>query len=241
MKPRSAVLMRRLYLLVIMAAVLAVRCAEANQSQGGVQQLESELRNNVAQRTGWKPGDFELRVIGQEALPLSSGPLRFRVLRGPANIVPGMQSFQVSFESEGKDALRTFVRTQIRLFEDVVVLVKPLGRRELVNALDVRLERRELASVSTKPYTRIEDVIGKQTARPSAASEVETEALLERPTLIRSGSAITLIYDSDGLHVETSGIAEEAGKAGDFIQVKNAASGKTMRGQVLNERTVKVN
>jgi len=147
----------------------------------------------------------------------------------------------VSFESEGKDALRAFVRTQIRLFEDVVVLVKPLGRRELVSALDVRLERRELASVSTKPYTRIEDVIGKQTARPIAASEVVTEAVLERPTLIRSGSAITLIYDSDGLHVETSGIAEEAGKAGDFIQVKNAASGKTMRGQVLNERTVKVN
>jgi hypothetical protein len=34
---------------------------------------------------------------------------------------------------------------------------------------------------------------------------------------------------------------EEGGKAGDFIQVKNPASGKSMRGEVVDERTVKVN
>jgi flagella basal body P-ring formation protein FlgA len=41
--------------------------------------------------------------------------------------------------------------------------------------------------------------------------------------------------------VETPGVAEEGGKAGDLIQVKNPTSGKLLRGLVLDGRTVRIN
>jgi len=65
--------------------------------------------------------------------------------------------------------------------------------------------------------------------------------LLEQPTLIKRGSSITLLYETGNLRVETAGTAEEGGKAGDFIQVKNSSSGKVLRGMVLDARIVRVN
>ena len=58
---------------------------------------------------------------------------------------------------------------------------------------------------------------------------------------MRRGSAIVLVYDSGSLRVETPGVAEEGGKVGDLIQVKNPGSGKLLRGLVLDGRTVRVN
>ena len=65
--------------------------------------------------------------------------------------------------------------------------------------------------------------------------------MLERPTLIKRGSSITLVYETGNLRIETAGIAEEGGKTGDFIQVKNASSGKALRGMVVDGRVVKIN
>jgi flagella basal body P-ring formation protein FlgA len=78
-----------------------------------------------------------------------------------------------------KEETRYSIRTRIRLFEEVVVAARPVGRRELVTAPDIRLERRELSSSAMKAFTRIEDVTGKQTARAISANEVVTENLLD--------------------------------------------------------------
>jgi flagella basal body P-ring formation protein FlgA len=50
-----------------------------------------------------------------------------------------------------------------------------------------------------------------------------------------------MVFESAGLRVETAGVAEEAGKIGDLVQVKNPSSGKLLRATVLDGRTVRVN
>jgi flagellar basal body P-ring formation protein FlgA len=101
--------------------------------------------------------------------------------------------------------------------------------------------RRDISSLSSKPFTRVDDVVGRQMVRAVEANEVLTQKSLERPTLIKRGSTITLVYETGSLRVETPGTAEEGGKMGDFIQVKNASSGKVLRGVVLDARIVRVN
>jgi flagella basal body P-ring formation protein FlgA len=58
---------------------------------------------------------------------------------------------------------------------------------------------------------------------------------------MKRGSPVTLLFDSGSLHVETAGVAEEVGKIGDLIQVKNPSSGKVLRGVVLDSRNVRLN
>jgi flagellar basal body P-ring formation protein FlgA len=52
---------------------------------------------------------------------------------------------------------------------------------------------------------------------------------------------VVLVYETSGLRVETQGIAEENGRTGELIQVKNPASGKLLRGRVLDGRLVRIN
>jgi flagella basal body P-ring formation protein FlgA len=58
---------------------------------------------------------------------------------------------------------------------------------------------------------------------------------------MKRGSSVTLVYETGSLRIETPGTAEEGGRVGDFIQVKNASSGKVLRGLVVDGRIVKVN
>ena len=96
-------------------------------------------------------------------------------------------------------------------------------------------------SRGSRPFTRVDDVIGKQSTRAIDANEMLTQNSLDRPTLMKRGSAITLVYETGGLRVETAGFAEESGKIGDLIQVKNPSSGKMLRGEVLDGRYVRLN
>jgi flagella basal body P-ring formation protein FlgA len=216
--------------------------ASGNQGQTvTAPRLEAALRSYILERSGWKGENLDLRLASFTPVALPAGALRLRVLRTSAQLAPGPQTFHLSADVGGKEEARFSARADLKLLEQVVVAAHPLAYRELLETKDVRVERRELSSPNVKPFMRIEDVVGKQTARAVADTEILTHNMLERPTLIRRGSSITLVYETSGLRVESPGLAEEGGKAGDFIQVKNPASGKAMRGEVVDERTVKVN
>jgi flagellar basal body P-ring formation protein FlgA len=57
---------------------------------------------------------------------------------------------------------------------------------------------------------------------------------------MRRGNTVLLVYENGGLRVEAPGIAEENGRAGELIQVKNSSSGKLLRGKVLDGRVVRI-
>ena len=87
----------------------------------------------------------------------------------------------------------------------------------------------------------IADVAGQQLSRSIDINEILTEKSVDRPTLMRRGAPVTLIYETGALRVESPGLTVEPGKIGDTIQVKNPSSGKLVRGVVIDERSVRVN
>ena len=104
-----------------------------------------------------------------------------------------------------------------------------------------RLRRVRQVEGAANAVERIDDVIGKQTTRAVEANEVLTSGSVDRPMLIKRGNAVRLIFETGSLRVETAGVAEEGGKYGELIQVKNTASGKILRGVVLDGRQVRLN
>jgi len=199
------------------------------------------LRRHTLQYGPWKSENVELRVLPFPALTLPAGPARYQVLQPTKLTNPGVHNFYLTVEIAGNEAARLWIKAEIRVFEQVVVATAPVPRQVLIGARDLRLERRETAGRSDRPFTRIEDVIGKQSTRAIAANEVLTAGAVDRPTLMKRGSVIKLVFETASLRVETSGVAEEGGKAGELIQVKNAASGRMLRGVVVDGRHVRLN
>ncbi len=229
---------------VILLSLLAV--AFVPESDAGTQALTQEkmsrvVREYVLDNGPWKPKNIEVRVMPFSPVFLPPGAVNYRVLKPTKGITPGLQSFLVAAEVDGKEAARLWIKAEIRVFSEVLVTVYPLAHHEVISTDKVRLEWRDISSVTARPFSRMDEVQGLEAARPLEVNTVLTEKSLERPTLMRRGSAIVLVYESSSLRVETPGLAEEGGKAGELIQVKNLSSGKLLRGLVLDGRTVRIN
>jgi flagella basal body P-ring formation protein FlgA len=203
--------------------------------------LEPVLRRYLAQTGPWTAENIEVHVLPIQVPAAPLGAVIFKVLQPSSIPSSGTYNFLVAAQIAGREEARFWVKSEIRVFDQAVVAITPLGKQDLISAADVRLERREIASRSSRPFTRIDDVIGKQSTRAIAVNEVLTQASVDRPTIVKRGSPVTLVFENAGLRVETKGVAEEAGKIGDLVQVKNPSSGKLLRGTVLDGRNVKVN
>ena len=205
------------------------------------ERIEPVLRQYIFDRVPWKPENVEIRLVPFQPMTVPLGVLSFRVLKPTQGLTPGLHSFLVAADVAGKEEARVWVKTEIKVFDEVVITAVPLAHQEIIGGKDVRVARRDISSLTSKPFARVDDVVGRQIVRAVEANEVLTQKLLDRPTLIKRGSSITLVYETGSLRVETAGTAEEGGKVGDFIQVKNASSGKVLRGIVIDARVVRVN
>ncbi|HUK39566.1 MAG TPA: flagellar basal body P-ring formation chaperone FlgA, partial [Candidatus Acidoferrales bacterium] len=178
-------------------------------AQGGdpVQVLDGEkvaarLTQHVIEAGPWKPENVELRVVSFRPVSIPAGSVSYRILRPTTGIIPGPLSFLMAVDVAGKEEARFWVRTEIKIFDEVVVSSFPLANHELVNPNDVRVERRDISSLLVKPLHRTEEVIGRQTTRAIEINEILTQNSLERPTLIKRGSPIMIVYETGSLRIE---------------------------------------
>jgi flagella basal body P-ring formation protein FlgA len=234
-----------LFLLVLPTHIQAEEGGQALRPGSGQvltkEKVEAALRHYALKRGPWQPEQVEVRVPSFTPLPLPAGQVNLRILRPLKGVTPGPHSFFLAVEVEGEEKTRMWVRAEIRVFGQVVVTSRPFAHYEAIVPEDVRLERRELSFLSTRAFTRIEEVAGQQASRAIAVNEILTPSVVEPPQVMRRGSTITLVYQTSGLKVEARGQAEEGGKVGDIIRVKNFSSGKVLAGQILDARTVQVN
>jgi flagella basal body P-ring formation protein FlgA len=229
------------FLLVAALFFLPIARAEGQAQSLTREQIEAALRQHVISNGPWKPENVELRIASFQPVSVAAGSVNYRILKPAKGITPGLHSFLVAAEIAGREEARLWIKADIRIFEEVVVTSYPLAHHETVTADNVRVERRDISTLSGRPFARIADVEGQQAARAIEVNEILTQKTIDRATLVRRGSQVSLLYETGSLRVEAPGIAHEGGKIGDLIQVKNPASGKLLRGVVLDGRSVRVN
>jgi flagella basal body P-ring formation protein FlgA len=224
----------------ILTVLLWVLIAGTNEVVAtiGHEDIARLLRLHIVENGPWKAEDVQVQILSYTPMPLNPNTVKLRVVRPAEANRPGLHTFLIAVEREGKQEARIWVRADIRVFEEVVVSSKPLLINEVVKAKDVRVDRRDISNLNGRPFRRLNDVIGQQVTRALPVNETLTDRLLTAPQVLRRGNPIMLVYESAGLRVETPGIAEENGRAGELIQVRNPSSGKLLRGKVLDQRRV---
>ena len=226
-------------------SVIAIVLLVAGWARGAVMLTQDSvaavLHRYAVENGPWRAENIEIRVLPFQTVSLPAAAPKLRILRPVNGITPGLHSFLIAADVAGKEPARFWVKAEVRVFEVVVVTSQPLAFRDIVKGTDMRLERRDISSLHARPFYRIEEVVGQQAMRPIPANETLTQRNLDRPPVMRRGSPVVLLYETGSLRVETPGIAEENGRAGEMIQVKNSASNKLLRGLVLDGRIVRVN
>jgi len=122
---------------------------------------------------------------------------------------------------------------------DVVMLTRSLARGDVITPDDVALRpvpARNVSSVFFAPA----DVVGRRMKTPlSARRPLQTRHLMPA-FMIEEDSKVLITSRAGGISVDMVGYALENGQFGDWIEVQNANSGKTVMAKVIDEKKVVV-
>jgi flagella basal body P-ring formation protein FlgA len=226
---------------VVVVFCLAFSVATARGNELTQEKAQAAVERHVLKHSPWKREQIEVMIRPFKPLPLPAGVSDLRVIAPGDKVAPGLHNFLLAAEGRGKDQVRTWVRAEIRLFEEVLVSLRPIGRDRAILPEDVRIERRDIGALGARPLSAKRQVAGKLAARNIGINEILTESVVAAPKVVERGNALTLIYETASLKIEAPGRALEDGRIGDVIPVKNPSSGKIVEGKIVDGRTVRVN
>lgn len=200
----------------------SIRTAAAGAARAALQPLGGDLRLGTIQI------DPRLRVA------VCAGPLRAELDSPPA----ARSIVAVSCESPVAWTLRVPVHAEV--WRPVAVLNRPIKRRAVVSAEQVRMEPREVLGLSRGYFGAIEQVLGQQASRNLKGNVVLDPGMIEAARLVTRGDLVLVSAEDGRIAVHTQGVALQDGVEGASVQVRNARSGRVISGQVTARGTVSV-
>ncbi len=221
------------------ASLLAVAVAPHARAADGVESVEriAEIaRATAAASTGRPPGELEVATIDARLrLPQCAST--------PAgHLAPGTRSpAQLTIEVRCRaPAWRQYVAVRVRAEEPVVIAARPLSRLQVVDADDITVVPRDLATLPGGYFRRAEDVLGHIAQRNVGAGEILDPHSVRAPPLVRRGQTVTLIVRSGGLSVHAAGVVLGDAGLDERVSVRNAATSRLLQGVVRSSETVEV-
>jgi len=133
-----------------------------------------------------------------------------------------------------------YQNANVRIFDRVLVSSHFLPKGTVLNATDLKLERRELSALLSGYETEPERLTGKQLRRALMAGAVVAPQALKALPLIKQGETVTIVMRQGGMEVRSSGIALEDADLGERLRVRNETSKRVVEGTVTASRRVEV-
>ncbi|UJJ32149.1 flagellar basal body P-ring formation chaperone FlgA [Halopseudomonas maritima] len=192
--------------------------------------LEQEVQQHIASSGLEARHEIRLSRLDQRLrLPLCADDAISAELESPATPV-GRVTVRISCSAPSP--WRLFVPAQVSLFQPVVVSTRPLSRRAVVSAQDVRLAERDTGLLGDNYLLDPAQAIGMQLKRNISADSVLSYTQLERNRIVQRGDKVVISSGNSNVSVKMPGEAMEDGTQGQQIRVRNTRSGRVIRARV---------
>ena len=140
----------------------------------------------------------------------------------------------------GEKHYAIWARVRVRVKEHHVLATEPLKPDVAINPGELRLESYEGPLLRDKVLTDLASVVGMIPRRPLPPGVALTENDLDKPRDVERGDTVQVIAEEGHAHIEAQGIAEDGGRRGAVVSVRNATSGKKFRATVEDKDKVLV-
>jgi flagella basal body P-ring formation protein FlgA len=220
------------------AAETVIIRASQTISAGTVHNL---VRQHIMAHMPWSEKDAEIHQIrGARDFIMPTGKLYHRVIPQQNTDYLGVTPFQVISRAENGDERQQWVTAEIRVSVPVVIARHPVERLTHIGPADVKIDRRNLASLSSDTTASVEQVIGKRTRRKIRAGEPVRLSQIELPPVVKRGDLVTLRVETSSFLLTAKGKVLENGRPGETVRVENIASRKEIYGKVVDGTTLTV-
>jgi flagella basal body P-ring formation protein FlgA len=125
-----------------------------------------------------------------------------------------------------------WARVRVRVKEDHVVPTEALKPDLIISSDELSLEHYEGPPPREKVVIDLASAVGMVARRPLPPGVPLTENDIEKPRDVERGDMVLVIAEQGRARIETQGVAEEGGRRGATVTVRNLASGKRFRARV---------
>lgn len=199
------------------------------------------VREAVAARLKTKPEALEVTMDGLVGTIVADASAEAPVSVSALALQAGSGRFtarltvDVGAETRAVDLAGRAVETT-----EVVVLKRPVDRRQVIQNADVGLERVDRRRALRGGGLALADVVGMAATRALRAGDAVAVSDVEPPRLVARGELVTLTYERPGMSLTARGRALGDGTLGATVSVLNEQSRRTVEGVVVAGGLVRV-
>ena len=189
----------------------------------------------------WDKNNTRIINIQIGRLPLlPRGRITYKVI--PPKVMNGMGTIPLSvlFLVDGEFYKKVKATVKIKIFKEVVITKKPLGRYRTITQDDVYMEKMDITNLPNDIITNYKDVLGKRVRRNIWAKVVLRAEYIEFPPLVKRGDTVLIVAESENMKITALGEVRKSGRRGERVKVINLNSNKRIFARVIDENTVKV-
>ncbi|KYZ76352.1 hypothetical protein AXX12_07915 [Anaerosporomusa subterranea] len=132
------------------------------------------------------------------------------------------------------------IKYEIKRFTSVVTATTAIAARETLSPDTVRLSWMEVSRLPAGYLTSLDQTNGLVVKRSLSAGSVIYSAHLDKPVLIKRGTAVIISATYGGVEAAAPGIAQNDGRNGQLISVRNTATGRLVTARVVDKGRVEV-
>ncbi len=175
-----------------------------------------------------------------ESVFVQEGKVTFAVSPRPKEDYLGLVPIQVVIKVDGHEEKRVWVRLDVEMPVPVVLARRRIEPDTVIRAGDLYVTEKDLARLAGGAVTDPAQVVGMRARRPIAPNAVLRADMVEAALILKRGDIITLVAGSGNLIATARGEAQEKGRTGDWIKVRNISSHRIIYGRVVDSNTVRV-
>jgi flagella basal body P-ring formation protein FlgA len=177
-----------------------------------------------------------VEIVELSRYPVPRGDIEFTRASlppgGPAAIL--WRGF-VRYGSQRRFAIWARVKVTVQSTRIVATQNLPAGQR--IEVAQVRVEPTETFPTN-QPAPSLDQVLGLVPRRSIAAGAVLTKNLLDTPKEVERGAVVEVEVHSGGARLALEGRAQNSGRRGDAIPIRNLATGKSFSARVAGKDRV---
>ena len=218
---------------VTVAGAPSVRISRSSRSltQSEVAQV---LKSQIASVTAWEPDEIEVRSIRNlkdVLVPEGNTALRFILKSPPSSFRNLLLPLEVSVG--GRSARTVWIMADVRINATVMQAARMLPFGTALTGDDIRPARIEITDPRAACVRKAEAATGKVLRRSIRIGELITEDALSDPLVVRSGDTVRLRLEQQNIRLVILARAEQDGRMGQSIRVRNLEFARVMKALVV--------
>jgi len=217
---------------LLIALTAAVAGHATNTDLAMMNMVRSEYRLDTA--------DYRIEVLSSQLRAEDVDPKELKMKALSQKEPVGLFTLLAWIEKDGEIVERGQVRLQIKKFSEVLVATDVIGRHDALSKDNLALARMEVTSLREQPVRSFDDLAGQRAKRNLRKGQILTSPAIEPVPDIEVGREVTIVVSNDLLTITAPGKALQTGSAGDYVKVKNTATGKILSAKVVDATSVAV-